>query len=266
MSALAPSAHDPGARVPSPARAVSAFVPPVQPLDAVLNHPAVWRGGEYARVAPAVSTGYAELDAQLPGGGWPSGAITEIYAERTGVGEVQLTMRAAARLTQAGRWLTLVAPLHVPYAPSLAAHGVRLERLLLVETRNVDDNVWACEQALRASCCGAVLLWQDHIHERSLRRLQLAAESASTSLFLFRSARVAPASPAALRLHVSRAEGRTVVRILKRRGGGLPPPIVLDVLDVLDGLGIRGAFTRPKRVCEPGVREALSHFRTPALP
>lgn len=240
----------------------------VQSLDAVLSHPAVWRGGECARAtfAPAVSTGYAELDAQLPGGGWPSGAITEIYAERTGVGEVQLTMRAAARLTQAGRWLTLVAPLHVPYAPSLAAHGVRLERLLLVETRSAEDNVWACEQALRASCCGAVLLWQDHIHERALRRLQLAAESASTALFLFRSARVAPASPAALRLHVSRAEGRTVVRILKRRGGGLPPPIVLDVLDALNGLGIRRAHApRPQRGREPEVRQVLPHFRTPAL-
>jgi hypothetical protein len=198
-------------------------------LDAVLNHPAVWRGSDYARVAPGVPTGFAELDAQLPGSGWPTGAITEIYAERAGLGEVQLTMPAAAKLTQAGRWVTLIAPLHVPYAPALAHHGVRLEKLLLVETRSAEDNLWACEQALRASCCGAVLLWQDHVHERSLRRLQLAAESASTSLFLFRSSRVAPASPAALRLHVSRAEGRTIVRILKRRGGGLPAPIALDI-------------------------------------
>ena len=211
-------------------------------LDAVLNHPAIWRGAECARVAPGVPTGFAELDAQLPGAGWPAGAITEIYAERPGVGEVIITMPAAAQLTQSGRWLTLIAPLHVPYAPALASHGVRLERLLLVETRTAEDNLWACEQALSASSSGAVLLWQDHVHERALRRLQLAAESASTTLFLFRSARVAPASPAALRLHVSRAEGRTVVRILKRRGGGLPAPIVLD----LHGISMRRA--RPARV------------------
>ena len=198
-------------------------------LDTVLNHPAVWRGAEYARVAPGVPTGFAEIDAQLPGSGWPVGAITEIYAERPGVGEVHITMPAAARLTQAGRWLTLVAPLHVPYAPALASHGVRLERLLLVETRTAEENLWACEQALSASSSGAVLLWQDHMHERALRRLQLAAENGATTLFLFRSARVAPATPAALRLHVSRAEGRTVVRILKRRGGGLPAPIALDL-------------------------------------
>ncbi len=198
-------------------------------LDAILNHPALWRGAECARVAPGIPTGFAELDVQLPGGGWPSGAITEIYAERPGVGEVQITMPAAAQLTQAGRWVTLVAPLHVPYAPALAAHGVRLERLLLVEAAAPQDNLWACEQALSAASSGAVFLWQDHLNDRALRRLQLAAESASTSLFLFRPARTAPASPAALRLHVSRAQGRTIVRILKRRGGGLPAPITLDL-------------------------------------
>lgn len=215
-------------------------------LDTILNHPAVWRGAECARVAPGVSTGFAELDAHLPGGGWPSGAITEIYAERPGVGEVHITMPAAARLTQAGRWVTLVAPLHVPYAPALAHHGVRLERLLLVETATPEDNLWACEQALGAASSGAVLLWQDHLNDRALRRLQLAAESASTALFLFRSARTAPASPAALRLHVSRAEGRTIVRILKRRGGGLPAPITLD----LHGFAWRA---RPARTREPAL-------------
>jgi len=218
-------------------------------LDAVLNHPAVWRGSECARIAPSVSTGFTELDVELPGSGWPAGSITEIYAERTGVGEVQLTMPAVARLTRSGRWVTVVAPLHVLYAPALAAHGVHLERLLLVETKTAHDNVWASEQALRAPCCGAVLMWQDHLDERSLRRLQLAAESAGSTLFLFRSARVAPASPAALRLHVSRADNRTIVRILKRRGGGLPAPIALD---------LHGRFAR-RRQLSP-IRE-----RTPLL-
>ena len=35
-------------------------------------------------------TGFAELDAFIPGGGWPVCALTEIYAERTGIGEFQL--------------------------------------------------------------------------------------------------------------------------------------------------------------------------------
>jgi cell division inhibitor SulA/protein ImuA len=198
-------------------------------LESVLNHPSVWRGNECARVTAVAPTGFAELDAHLPGGGWPTGAITEIYAERPGVGELKLTLPAVARFTQESRWVSVIAAPHIPYAPAFAAQGVRLEHLLFVRPGSVQDNVWASEQALSASCCGAVLLWQEHVNERALRRLQLAAESASTVLFLFRSARVAPASPAALRLHVSRMQGRTIVRILKRRGGGLPAPIALDL-------------------------------------
>src|SRR5262245_63261238 len=78
-------------------------------LNLVLQNPAVWRGSDCARVTlPSVPTGFAELDAWLPGGGWPAGAITEIHVERTGIGELQLVMPAAARLTRSGRWLALI--------------------------------------------------------------------------------------------------------------------------------------------------------------
>lgn len=198
-------------------------------LDAVLHHPAIWRGSSCAPVQPGVATGYAELDAVLPGGGWPAAALTEIYAERKGIGELQLVMPAAARLTQAGRWLTVIGAPHVPYAPALAGAGIDLARVLMVDAPALEERLWAAEQALRAACCGAVLLWLDWVHERTLRRLQLAAEEGGVSLILFRSARVTPAITAALRLHVSRADNRTVIRVLKRRGGGLPAPVALDL-------------------------------------
>ena len=199
-------------------------------LDTVLQNPAVWRGGDCARVAvPSVPTGFAELDVLLPGGGWPAGALTEIHVERAGVGELQLVMPAAARLTRSGRWLTLVAPPYVPYAPAFSAHGVLLSRLMLVNPATIEDGLWACEQALRSQACAAVLAWFAHMPERSLRRLQLAAESGGAVMMMFRPARVAPASPAALRLHVAKAQSRTLVRVLKRRGGEVPAPVALDL-------------------------------------
>ena len=199
-------------------------------LDLVLENPAVWRGGDCARVVlPSVPTGFAELDVLLPGGGWPAGALTEIHVERAGVGELQLIMPAAARLTRSGRWLTLVAPPYVPYAPAFAAHGVMLSRLMLVRPATADDGLWACEQALRSRVCAAVLAWFDHVPERSLRRLQLAAESGGAAMLMFRPARAAPASPAALRLHVAKSQSRTLVRVLKRRGGGVTAPVALDL-------------------------------------
>ena len=36
-------------------------------LQNVLNHPAIWRGESLAPAAPTLATGYAELDALLPG-------------------------------------------------------------------------------------------------------------------------------------------------------------------------------------------------------
>ena len=86
-------------------------------LEAVLEHPAVWRGNECARAINALPTGFAELDAQLPGSGWPTGAITEIYSERAGVGELKLVMPAAARLTQAQRWITMIAAIPATISP-----------------------------------------------------------------------------------------------------------------------------------------------------
>ena len=60
----------------------------MQSLEAVLNHPAIWRGNDCARVAiPSIPTGFPELDKALPGGGWPTAVLTEIYAERPGIGE-----------------------------------------------------------------------------------------------------------------------------------------------------------------------------------
>ena len=104
-----------------------------------------------------------------------------------------------------------------------------LARLLSTELRVDAQLAGTCEQALRSPGCGAVLAWIDRAPERALKRLQLAAEGGGAAALLFRSARVIPASPAALRLHVSRAQGRTIVRILKRRGSDLPAPIALDL-------------------------------------
>ncbi len=203
-------------------------------IASILNHPAIWRGNGCARVAvPSIPTGFAELDAALPGGLFNESAMTEIYSERPGIGEMQLIMPAAARLTRAGRWMMLIAPPYIPYPPGLAAHGIRLSRLVLVNAADAGERFWACEQALRSPGCGAVLAWIERAPERALKRLQLAAEGGGAAALLFRPARVIPATPAALRLHVGRSQSRTVVRILKRRGSDLPAPIVLDLPDAL---------------------------------
>jgi hypothetical protein len=188
----------------------------------------------------------------LPGGGWPAGALTEIHCERPGTGELQLVMPAAARLTQSGRWVMLIAPPYIPYAPALISHGVRLSRVMLVQTAATEESLWACGQALSSHGCGAVLVWLERAPERSFRRLQLAAENNDALALLFRPGRALPASPAALRLHVSKFQSRTLVRILKRRGSGVPAPIALDLHGRLAGrIAPAQAPAQPRLIEEP---------------
>lgn len=199
-------------------------------IDSVLRHPGIWRGDERAQaVTDAVPTGFAELDELLPGGGWPRGALTEILAEREGIGELHLLMPALVCLSMGSGWLAWVAPPHVPYAPALVAAGLGLNRLLVAQTQSADDAWWTAEQALRSGACDAVLAWLRTPDERRMRRLQLAAETGRAWGVLFRPAHAAQQrSPAALRLRLEPVANGLAVHILKRRGGPVGRPVVLD--------------------------------------
>jgi protein ImuA len=200
-------------------------------LALVLQHPAIWRGDQYAKVAIAsVPTGFAELDAQLPGGGWPRAALTELLTNRQGIGELRLLAPALAHLSREKKWLVLVAPPHLPYAPGFEALGVDLARLIVVRTRSNGESLWATERCLRAGTCAAVIAWPGPGSERSLRRLQLAAEEGESLGVIFGPTRnAAKASPAALRIQLGAGRGRLEMQILKRRGGGWAPPLSLDL-------------------------------------
>jgi len=200
-------------------------------LDMVLQHPGIWRGDRLAQAeTDALPTGFAELDEQLPGGGWPRGALTEILAEHEGIGELRLLLPALARASELGGWVTWVAPPHVPYAPALSVAGVNLKHLLVAQPKSEADAWWTTEQALRSGSCSAVLAWLKTPDERRMRRLQLGAESGRTFGVLFRDASAAgERSPAALRLRLEARPNGLAVHIFKRRGGHLGKPVMLDL-------------------------------------
>jgi hypothetical protein len=198
-------------------------------LAAVLANPAIWRGGDCAPEPAATPTGFPELDAVLPGRGWPKGALTEILLAREGIGEIRLTLPALARLQAERRDVVWIAPPHVPYAPALAAAGLDLARLLIVRCRGDADALWAYEQALRAPECGAAFAWLGAHDERALRRLAVAAREGRTWGVLWRRpGRHAVATAAPLRLALAPQERGLAVRVLKRRGGELARPVLID--------------------------------------
>jgi len=199
----------------------------VESLQALLqSSPHVWRGKETASVV-ARSSGYAALDARLPGGGWPIGALIEIAPKSDGCGELRLTLPALKSWCQDGRSVAFVRPPHVPYAPALARHGLTLSSLVWVATDSDKDGCWAAEQLLRDGAA-AVLLWSSAQEDRALRRLQLAAETGKACAFLYRPPVLSHASPAALRIGLSAVDGGLNLDLVKVRGGQ-PGKLVLPL-------------------------------------
>lgn len=209
-------------------------------LADLLQRQAVWRGGAApATLAePAVPTGYAGLDAELPGGGWPAGGLVEVLCRSEGIGELQIVLPALAALTAAGHRVAWLAPPHLPYAPALRAAGVRLEHLTVIRAPGRRDALWAAEQALRARSFHALLLWLPRASYAELRRLAVAAQAGPGFVLAFRPPEAAcESSPAVLRLALEAGEGQLAVRILKRRGLPLAAPLPIPIERPVRALG-----------------------------
>jgi cell division inhibitor SulA len=154
---------------------------------ALASVPSVFRCGELPPgILPGIPTGFAGLDAEIPGGGWPVGALTEVLCDTCGAGEASLLLPALRYLTRAADWrgrgLLLIDPPHLPYAPALAEAGIDLDLLAVVRPKTEEDALWAAEQALRSGAAGAVLVWARPVRGtdsaqryQRLRRLQIAA-------------------------------------------------------------------------------------------
>ena len=210
----------------------------LQGLPDITGQAAVWRADELARnVGATRPTGHAALDAVLPGGGWPVGALVEVLQPQAGQGEWRLLLPALGVGTPpapSGGALVLVNPPHRPFVPALAAQGLDASRLLVLQgpmlARDAAARVWACEQALRGAGVSAVLAWLPQVRPEQLRRLQMAAQNFQQQLFVMRPlAAQQEASPAVLRLLLEPGEDADALtlRLLKRRGPPLTTPLVL---------------------------------------
>src|SRR5512133_3562954 len=96
----------------------------------ILARPDIWRGDRFAAPLPVLASGFPALDAELPGGGWPRGALSELLVDAAGIGELQLLMPA---LCAADGQLLLIGTPYPLHAPAWAAAGIDLSRLALVE-------------------------------------------------------------------------------------------------------------------------------------
>lgn len=246
---------------------------PWPPVLDLAQHPAVWRASQVGGVArPVTTSGFVALDAQLPGGGWPHGVLTELLLPEPGVGELRLLAPALAAVAAAraggaapadSRCVMLFDPPALLNAWALVQCGLASRQWLVVQGRAGQgragpagaiapgaprganrlapllpsaDLLWALEQSLKSGHVGAVLAWLPlNLRADALRRLQLAAQSHDGPVFIFRDAlaRSQP-SPAPLRLLLQPAGIDALsVRLLKRRGPVQAQPLRLALPPVL---------------------------------
>lgn len=222
---------------------------------------ALWRAHQLGRSRCACTpTGFAALDAELPGGGWPHRALTELLVPHPGLGELRLLVPALSRIVGTGaptgdevesgsRCVMLFDPPAALCGWALAQLGVNAQPLLVVHGREgaratmglrrwlpSADLLWALEQALKSGHVGAVLAWLPSCLKADvLRRLQLAAQAHEGPVFLFREVQArSRASAAPLRLLLQGAGiDRLALRVLKRRGPPLAQPLRLALPPVL---------------------------------
>lgn len=183
----------------------------------------------------SVGTGHAALNAELPGAGWPLGALIELLQTQPDAAGFSLLLPAVvARVRGEGGAVVLVNPPHEPFLPALAAAGLAAPSILLVRAETPAAQLWSAEQALRCGDVAAVLAWLPCARSAQLRRLHLAAAQRLDSLlFALRPVQAADAaSPALLRLRVSAqaaGPGQSAptlrVHILKRRGPPQHAPV-----------------------------------------
>lgn len=211
-------------------------------------HPDLWRAHQLGQAAHAAwPTGFAALDAQLPGGGWPCGVLTELLLAQPGVGEMRLlapvmsgspspgtlagrapAQRAPGPAAGAGGTppggcasIMLFGPPAVPCVQAWQQMGVDVGRLIVVHGREgargaalrhlltSADLLWALEQALRSGQVGVVLAWlPQRLAAQALRRLQLAAQAHEGPVFVLRGiGERCRPSPAPLRLALHPGQG-----------------------------------------------------------
>jgi protein ImuA len=259
---------------------MSAPLPPARPLPCPAAsaaaedlHPALWRAAQVGH-QPQLTwpSGFVALDAELPGAGWPAGALTELLLPHAGIGEMRLLAPVLAAVQQRQRCVMLFDPPAALCGWALGALGVDVRQLVLVQggapfelrrpargprqgapAARASHTLWALEQALKSGHVGALLAWLPaRLPADALRRLQLAAQAHDGPAFVLREAQagVQP-SAAPLRLRLAPAgPDELALQIVKRRGPQLLQPLRLALPPVLSA---------------PVRRRAL-HHAVPALP
>ncbi|HSV45885.1 MAG TPA: translesion DNA synthesis-associated protein ImuA [Ramlibacter sp.] len=210
--------HEEGLASPPPRRTVprATLGSLPAPVEAAL-----WRADQLAdAVVEVVPTGFAELDAELPGGGWPCRSITDLLQAQPAVLEWRLLAPALRVVVAKGQSVIVVSPPRDPHLPGLRHAGLDERHLVWIKADAPAQRLWCTEQLIKSGAYGALLAWLPQARPEQIRRLQVCAQASEGPVFLIRPAAAKQeASAAPLRIAATiGADWELRVQIVKRRG------------------------------------------------
>jgi protein ImuA len=217
----------------------------VQPIAPRIAE-SIWRGTELEHRTTAVQpTGWTELDAELPGGGWPQQAVVEILSAQPAVLEWRLLSPALRTIVAAGGQIVVVGPPRHPHLPGLQHLGLSERQFVWIQADQPAERLWTTEQLIKSKAAGAVIAWLPKARGDHIRRLQVCAQGCEGLTILCRPEAARHESSAApLRVHAAAGlDWNLQVQILKRRGPNHERPLTLPSIPG----GLASALTARKR-------------------
>lgn len=105
-------------------------------------------------------------------------SIQTFKTQSLGLEELQSCALKLAQLSEQGRWIVLINVPNIDYKKILINAGVRIDKVLLVKTKDEVETLWAMEKGLTNGKSSAVIAWSSPLDSKDNRRLQLVAKSA----------------------------------------------------------------------------------------
>ena len=203
---------------PSPPVAHLAPAPGALPVHVAA---AIWRGNELgSSVTQVIPTGWDELDQELPGGGWPCHAITEVLQAQPSLGEWRLLAPMLKAVVASGKTIVVIGPAKRPHLPGLRRMGLDEHHLIWIQAEAPAERLWVTEQLVKSNACGALISWLPQARPEQIRRLQICAQICDGPVFLCRPAAAeheASAAPLRVQLRLD-LDWALKLQILKRKG------------------------------------------------